>query len=628
MIFFTLISMKNKFILLLSLFFLSTFQAAFTQSLRFAFVTDTHIGNNTAAEDLRRTIKDINENAALQFVVLTGDITEFGADEELKLAKQILDSLNKPWYIIPGNHDANWSESGSNSFRRVFGAETFSFVQGGYLFAGTSSGPNMRMGPGQVPRENIVWLDSVLTNMKDKQMPVIYLNHYPQDSSQNNWYEAIDRLKKRNVQMILCGHGHNNHKYNFDGIPAIMGRSNLRAKDSIGGYNIVTIQTGKATFEERTPVIRAQRQWAEVALLNHHFDRDTTRYFRPSFAVNKEYPNVKVLWAYQDKSDVGAGTASGGGLIVAANTSGQVYALDKKTGKLKWVFKTDGKIYSTPAIEGNFVVVGSSDNHIYCLSLSGGKQLWKAAASKPVLGSPVIKNGVAYIGSSDGHFRALELKSGKVVWDFDQVKGFVVTKPLVYQDKIYFGCWANDFYALDLATGNLVWKWNNGASNRMFSPAACYPVGAKGRVFIVAPDRYMTALDAASGNVLWRKQMKDKRVRESMGLSADSSLVYVKTMDGQLYGATVAADSMELNWKSRLQLPYELDPSAIVENAGVIYVPSHSGLVAAVDRSNGEVLWKYKVSNSLVNPILPLDKNKIVVSTMDGKIVCLEYSKK
>jgi len=44
--------------------------------------------------------------------VITGDITELGTNAQLKLAKQILDSLSIPWYIIPGNHDAGWSESG------------------------------------------------------------------------------------------------------------------------------------------------------------------------------------------------------------------------------------------------------------------------------------------------------------------------------------------------------------------------------------------------------------------------------------------------------------------------------------------------------------------------------------
>ncbi|WP_347159756.1 PQQ-binding-like beta-propeller repeat protein [Pontibacter chitinilyticus] len=597
----------------------------YAQQFSFAFVTDTHIGGNTAEEDLRRTVADINANDSLKFVVITGDITEFGADNELKLAKQILDGLNKPWHIIAGNHDANWSESGSNTFRKVFGAETFAFTYNGYLFAGTSSGPNMRMGPGQVPRENIVWLDSVITNMKDPAMPVIYLNHYPQDSAQNNWYEALDRLKQRNVQLILCGHGHQNHKYSFEGIPGVMGRSNLRAKDSVGGYNIVTVANDTASFAVRKPLLESMPVWQKVALSNHHFNQDKITYARPSYGVNQKYDQVKTLWEYQDDSDVGAGTATYKNLVIATNTKGEVYALNSKTGKREWVFKTEGKIYSTPAVGHGYVVVGSSDNNIYGLKAASGKLAWKTVTSKPVLGSPVIHDKTAYVGGSDGHFRALDLRTGNVKWDFDQVKGFVVTKPLLYEGNVYFGCWNNDFYALDQKTGELAWKWNNGATNRMFSPAACYPVAANGNVFIVAPDRYMTALDAGTGQVQWREKRDSVRVRESMGLSADGKLVYVKTMDGQLYGVSTTADSMQLAWKSGLQLPYELAPSAIVESRGIVYVPSHSGMASAVDRQTGKVLWKHKISNSLMNPVMPLGKNQVVVSTMDGKISCLQF---
>ena len=68
-------------------------------------------------------------------MILSGDITDFGSDSEFMLAKKILDSLNKPWHIIPGNHDANWSESGTNSFKKIFGAETFQFKYGD-IFSG------------------------------------------------------------------------------------------------------------------------------------------------------------------------------------------------------------------------------------------------------------------------------------------------------------------------------------------------------------------------------------------------------------------------------------------------------------------------------------------------------------
>src|SRR5215467_13846010 len=118
--------MKKTF---LFLFALLTSLSLFSQNSTITFVhlSDTHVGSSTGAEDLRRTVKDINENDSIQFIIISGDITEFGADEEILLAKQILDSLNKPWYIIPGNHDDNWSESGTNTFKNVFKNETFYF---------------------------------------------------------------------------------------------------------------------------------------------------------------------------------------------------------------------------------------------------------------------------------------------------------------------------------------------------------------------------------------------------------------------------------------------------------------------------------------------------------------------
>ena len=616
-------SMKKAILLLVGFFLIITISGQ--EEFKFAFISDTHIGNQTAEEDLNRTISDINDDSSLAFVVITGDITEFGSDEELLWAKKLFDKLNKRWYIIPGNHDSNWSESGSNSFRKIFGAETFQFIYNNYLFIGTASGPNMRMSPGQVPREQIVWLDSTLNSPGNKDIPIVYLNHYPQDSSLNNWYEVIDRLKARNVQLVLCGHGHANRTLNFEGIPAVMGRSNLRARKPVGGYNVVTIHDGVATFHERNPLTNEQRKWTEVKLIQRDFASDTTRHFRPSYSINSLYPKVKLAWQFRDNNDIGSGTSMTGNLILASNTGGLVYALNKKNGKKRWEFKTGGKIYSTPAVSDNRVVVASTDNNIYCLSLRTGKQLWKFETLRPIVATPIINSQTIFIGSSDGHFRAIDLFSGKLKWEFDSVNNFVVTRPLFYGDKIIFGSWGAELYALNANSGKLVWKWNNGSTNRMFSPAACYPVATKNKIFIVAPDRYMTALDAENGNVIWRKQDTLNRVRESMGLSRDSSLVYAKTMDGFVIGVSTNASEMQIVWRSATGLGYELAPTAIVENQNMVFIPSDKGIVTAVNRIQGEVLWKHKISNSLVTNILPVSNREVVITTMDGKISLLRF---
>jgi outer membrane protein assembly factor BamB/Icc-related predicted phosphoesterase len=604
--------------------FIMTISISYSQrEIKFAHVSDTHIGSNNAAEDLRRTVQSINNDPALQFVIITGDITEFGSDKEIKLAKQILDSLNKPWNIVPGNHDANWSESGANTFMKVFGNETFYFKTGRYVFLGTGCGPNMRMGPGQIPREHLVWLDSVLKTIPDT-TAVIFANHYPIDAGLNNWFEAIDRLKKKNIQLILCGHGHSNRVLNFEGIPGIMGRSNLRAKAEIGGYNIVTINNDTVTYAERTPGVETKPAWASVVLKTPDFKNSAAQYPRPSYTVNDSFPGVKERWNYQDNSDIGSGTAFTKNFVFTTNTNGEILALNKSKGTLAWKYKTNGKIYCIPAVNDEMVIAGSSDSSIYALSVRTGKLKWKMKTGSAVLGHPVIHQKVVYIGSSDGHFRALQLKDGTLLWEFPDVKGFVVTKPLIYNEKVYFGCWNNDFYCLDLNNGKLVWKWNNGSGNRMFSPAACFPVAAFNRIFIIAPDRYMTAFEGNTGNIIWRKQMPDIRVRESMGLSSDSTLVFVKSMEGQVYGLSTTGNDMTPVWKSEVMLGYEICPTAIVESNKIVFIPTQSGITVALDRVSGKVLWKHKTSNGLVTNLLPVNKDQLLVTTMDGKISLLE----
>ena len=159
----------------------------------------------------------------------------------------------------------------------------------------------------------------------------------------------------------------------------------------------------------------------------------------------------------------------------------------------------------------------------------------------------------------------------------------------------------------------------------MFSPAACYPVATGGKVFIVAPDRYMTVFDAETGNVIWRKNDPDNRVRESMGLSKDSTLIYSKTMQGELIGISTLDTGMKITWRSNTALNYEIAPTAIVEFQNIIYVPSNSGVVVAVNRNDGSILWKHKISNALITNIIPVAKNKVIVTSMDGKVSFLEY---
>ena len=90
--------------------------------IKFAVLADTHVGSYASAtQDLRDAIADINSQSDIDFIIIAGDITEFGTDEEIMAVKKELEANKKPYLFVPGNHDTNWSESGCTTFNKVMG---------------------------------------------------------------------------------------------------------------------------------------------------------------------------------------------------------------------------------------------------------------------------------------------------------------------------------------------------------------------------------------------------------------------------------------------------------------------------------------------------------------------------
>lgn len=588
---------------------------------RFAFLSDTHIGSpdGKAEEYLRRTVNDINSQPDIDFVVITGDITELGTNEELPRAKKLFDSLSVKYFIIPGNHDVGWSESGGAAFISTFGSDRFVFDHKGIRFIGCSSGPYVRMSDGHIPRDAILWMKKIL-DTTSAAMPVIFLNHYPMDSQMDNWYEVIEMFKKRNTILFLCGHGHANKALNFEDIPGVMGRSNLRARENEGGYNLVDVRMDSILFTVRKPVSDDMKKWTGVKIENHRYDA-TKKFNRPDYSINVNYPQVKVKWKFSSDANVISTPAVTKELVVFGNQQGIVSALSLKNGKQKWTFKTGGSIYSSPAVHENKIIFGSTDGYVYCLN-EKGKELWKLKTGAAVLGCPTIENNVVYIGGSDHNFRGIDLQTGKQLWSFNGLNGPVVSTPVIYKDNVIFGAWDTYLYSLNKKTGSLNWKWSNGSTVRNYSPASCLPLIKDDIVYVAAPDRFLSAIDAITGETLWRTN--ESTVRESIGISRDGNFIYGKTMNDTLAVFATGKQLQKAAWKLYVGYGYEHTPSTLIENEGNVFLGTRNGVVYAVDVIQRKIAWAYKIDNSMVNTLNIINKNNIIASTMDGKVVLLQ----
>lgn len=631
--------MKRFYLLFLAL---ATALSATAQTtpVRFAYLSDIHICEGSPRIDnLLRCIADINSQPDIQFTLFGGDITEFGADTEIAMTKEMLDRLEHPYWIVAGNHDAKWSESGCNTFARMYGYEQFEFDAGGIMFLGCNSGPNMRMAPALLPHESLMWLDSIMT-ATPKNQPVIFVNHYPQDTSILNYFQVMNTLKKGNIQLLIGGHWHQNRALNYEGVPGILGRSPDRGKEV--GYNIIDIADGVFTARERilvdkegNPVTPLTREpWYTQQLTDtpqYEPDRAAGRdnpYGLPlnypfvKFGVNREFPQVTEVWRSQDEGDIGCAAVPAGKLVLYANEAGAVKALDSRTGREVWRFTTEGKVFSTPAVWKNRVVIGSTDGYIYCLSLKNGKLRWRHRCDKSVLATPVIHKGIAYVGSSDHVFRALKVRSGKLVWARDGIAGFVECKPYVDDEQVVFGDWANTLYSLDPRTGKVQWTWQTKGS-RMFSPAAVYPVKSHGKIFLVTPERKTYALDARTGEQLW----VHPGGRESIALSPDSATIYVKTMFDSVQAYSTTAPDAQLRWETRPGFGYEIAPTpcACSADGRWVFVPTDKGNLFCLNAKDGSLAWIHKISVAMLNSIVPLPDDRLLISTMDGVVTLLQY---
>ena len=595
-------------------------------AFRFAWLSDTHVGSGTGEEDLRAAVRDINSITGLSFVVVSGDVTEYGSREQLRLAKELLDGLKLPCHVIPGNHDTKWSESGATDFARFWPDDRFMFETNGFCFVGMHQGPLMKMGDGHWSPQDVRWLGAALKKLPSKETPVIFVTHYPIDDQIANWYVVLDLLKKYNTQVVLCGHGHANHKLNFEDVPGAMGRSNLRANQAVGGFNLVEVKDGVMTFSERDIGQETALPWHSVVLQKHDYAGDAKKYPRPDFSINARYPEVKPRWTYNTGYTIASTPALFKELAIVGDASGTVYGLAVKSGKVQWRFQAENAVYSTPAVSGDVGVFASADGSVYALKAATGKRTWRFETGRPIVASPAIADGLVFIGSSEGKFRALELATGKLAWGFDGLGGFVETKPLVYEGKLIFGAWDQYLYALEQASGKLVWKWRGDRRGTLLSPAAFWPVGAKDKVFVVAPDRRMTAVDARTGEQVWRTG--EYEVRESIGLAGDQNRFYVRTMNNYFYAFSTAASQPEKVWETNAHFGYDINSAMLVEKDGVVFYGTKNGLLFALDAKTGAIRWQHKLGVGVMNTVVALSASQVLATDFDGQVVMVEAAKR
>ncbi len=609
---------KGRLFLLLALFFLCS-PIVNGQQLSFAFLTDLHVspGNDNEAA-LFTTVEDIN-TGNFDFVVVTGDLTNTGSNVELMAVKTALDKLNKPLLIIPGNHETNWSESAGLYFNQLWGNDRFIFRKNGYLLVGFNTGPFMKMGDGHVKQEDIQWLKRVLGQNSNEKL--ISFSHYPIADGLDNWTDIASVLKSNNCLIDFCGHGHKLMLMNFDGMPGIMGRA---LKDKKGfGYNKVEIDNEKVIVSEKLLSDESLPESIEVNLLKKDKLLALPVSPKPDFSINNG-SKVQIDFNLEDTVSIFNGPCLvADSLVVYGNSAGWVKAIRIKNNTKLWEQQFNGSIYSTPVLAAGHLVFGTADGFFKGLDIKTGKEKWSVNIESPVLAEAIAEKNHVYIGGGSKAFYKIDATNGQIVWKYTGITGPVQGKPAIAGKNIIFGAWDTHLYNLNKENGNLLWRWNNGKKQTLFSPGNIVPAISNNKVFIVAPDRFFTALDLKTGKEIWRTGKY--KVRESMGISPDGKYVFAKLMNDSVIAVSSTTREFNLQWAANAEIGYDHNPCPIASNNKYLAIATKNGLVVVLDKKTGNILWKYKIGNSSINKLVFQNDGKLWLTSTEGKIISLSY---
>ncbi len=560
--------------------------------VRLAILSDVHVTPGNANEGkLREAVAEINA-ADVDAVMLTGDLTNEGSDEQLRNIKGILDDITHPFYIIPGNHENNWSQSACKTFNDLWGSDRFVFTVDNLVVVGMNCGPFMKMGDGHIKQEDLLWLDSTLTAMVKPGMMVLSVNHYPILDDLDNYRAYVDILKKYPVITHQCGHYHSWRLYETDGINGLI----VRALDMGGGnygYTLMNIDLDRQWIYIYNKVIGKNPE----QMYAYHINTD---YYTPQLTEtqNTVPAGIVIQRVVADNASIFTRVSVDEKNLYFGNSLGYCKAVDKKTGALCWQFKTDAMLFSRPAVGDKYIVLPTSDKRLVWLDKKSGKAKWQYSADGPYVADGVVKDGILYQGGFKT-FQAWDVKRHRLLWQYNDINNYCQASPVVDGNDVVFGAWDTYLRSLNRRTGALNWQWNNGKSVNLYSPGNVVPVVTPDRVVIVAPDRVTTAIDRKSGKELWREK-NDNKVRESLGHSADGEVAYAKTMDGTLV-AMSTGDHYKMLWQVDLGFGYEHAPCIVLEHNGYIYCGSRRGMLAVVNASTRQLEFTYRLGTSEVN---------------------------
>ncbi|MHA2339288.1 MAG: metallophosphoesterase family protein [Candidatus Hodarchaeales archaeon] len=183
-------------------------------SYKFLIISDLHIGGKFNEEMFNSGINYVNTNPS-DFVICCGDLTDNGTIYEYELAQNYMKRLNKPYLIVPGNHDTK--NVGDLLWEEMVGPRYFveTNEQKKIKILGLDSTEPDR-NSGWLGGKSIERIYHEFNSLGEDWLKVVVFHHQTlpipftgrERSALDDAGDALKAIMDNNIQLVLNGHRH------------------------------------------------------------------------------------------------------------------------------------------------------------------------------------------------------------------------------------------------------------------------------------------------------------------------------------------------------------------------------------------------------------------------------------
>lgn len=643
-----------RFFVLLLMLSWATVASAEVKPFTFVHFSDPHIGSPGNTDQLKQALDDVDKNfPEAAFIIITGDVTEFGFEEEFTSLTAILKSSKRPIYPAMGNHDVRWSNSGKENYRHAFGEAYKTVDHNGVRFVLMDSSMLIEH-YGHFDGQQLKKLESDLESMTDGMFAVLAMHHPPLSPGHfiDNEYQFADLISRYNVPLVCDGHGHAFQRYSRNGTTYAMGGSVSNGDGPKRSYRVFSVEPDKMGAITRI-YDRDITMTEDPVPTDSQFRNDLiTTMTEPGIVsvslAGKPYSGASGVMLDQLTSygisvesgilDVSNRKLSNGihQLTVEVPDSGtsvistlQFETADDPRTTISRRFALGSGNQSHPIVRDDTLYVGANDGFLRAINLADpdGTVLWQTNLNSEILSTPAITTGSVIVGSMDSHVYSLDRNTGKIQWKFKTGQA-VLASPLVTSTTVYIGSGDKNMYALEVKTGEKKWSF---AAEKLIKST---PALADGRLFFGAWDNFYYALDANTGSLIWKVPVAN-RANGHFSAATSNPVISGENIIFCSHDYTVRCISQETGgtvWTYKPEKS-ELGPSysTAVIDGDVAYLGSINGHLVGHNVDTGHKVFDVDVrpekKDDLFDSIPALLNGRIYVGSVGGNVYCINIAK-